>query len=69
MSVDVMRDPNSIKQRMAVVPQQSDLDRSLRLREILTFHGAYHGIPRKTREALPDMLLNELGPGERKTKK
>jgi ABC-2 type transport system ATP-binding protein len=69
MSVDVMRDPISIKQRIAVVPQQSNLDRSLRVREILTFHGAYHGVPRKTRELLADKLLNELGLGERKNEK
>ena len=38
MSVDVTRDPISVKQRIAVVPQQSNLDRSLKVREILTFH-------------------------------
>ena len=69
MGVDVMRDPISIKQRIAVVPQQSNLDRSLKVREILTFHGAYHSVPRKTREALADKLLNELGLGERKNEK
>ena len=66
MSVDVARDPISVKQRIAVVPQQSNLDRSLKVREILTFHGAYHGMPRKAREALADSLLDELGLGERK---
>jgi ABC-2 type transport system ATP-binding protein len=69
MSVDVGRDPISVKQRIAVVPQQSNLDRSLRVREILTFHAAYHGVPRKTREALADKLLDELGLGERKNEK
>lgn len=69
MSVDVTRDPISVKQRIAVVPQQSNLDRSLKVREILTFHAAYHGVPRKTREALADKLLNELGLGERKNEK
>ena len=61
--------PISVKQRIAVVPQQSNLDRSLRVREILTFHAAYHGVPRKTREALADRLLDELGLGERKNEK
>ncbi len=69
MDVDVTRDPISVKQRIAVVPQQSNLDRSLKVREILTFHAAYHGVPRKTREALADKLLNELGLGERKNEK
>jgi ABC-2 type transport system ATP-binding protein len=69
MSVDVAKDPISVKQRIAVVPQQSNLDRSLRVREILTFHGAYHGVPRKTRELLADKLLDELGLGDRKNEK
>jgi ABC-2 type transport system ATP-binding protein len=69
MSVNVAGDPISVKQRIAVVPQQSNLDRSLTVREILTFHAAYHGVPRKTREALADQLLNELGLGERKHEK
>lgn len=69
MSTDVKRDPISVKQRIAVVPQQSNLDRSLKVREILTFHAAYHGVARKTREALADKLLNELGLGERKNEK
>jgi len=69
MSVDVARDPISVKQRIAVVPQQSNLDRSLKVREILTFHAAYHGVPRKTRKTLADSLLNELGLGERKNEK
>ena len=69
MSMDVARDPIGVKRRIAVVPQQSNLDRSLKVREILTFHGAYHGVPRKAREALADKLLNKLGLGERKNEK
>jgi ABC-2 type transport system ATP-binding protein len=69
MSVDVAKDPISVKQCIAVVPQQSNLDRSLKVREILTFHGAYHGLSRKTRETLADRLLDELGLGERKNEK
>ncbi len=69
MGSDVVRDPIAIKQHIAVVPQQSNLDRSLKVREILTFHAAYHGVPRKTRETLADSLLNELGLGERKNEK
>jgi ABC-2 type transport system ATP-binding protein len=69
MGIDVAKDPIEVKQRIAVVPQQSNLDRSLKVREILTFHGAYHGVPRKHREALADKLLSELGLGERKNEK
>jgi ABC-2 type transport system ATP-binding protein len=66
MGLDVARDPIAIKQRIAVVPQQSNLDRSLRVREILTFHAAYHGVPYREREQRADALLDELGLGERK---
>lgn len=69
MGVNVAEDPISVKQRIAVVPQQSNLDRSLKVREILTFHAAYHGVERKTREALADKLLDELGLGARKNEK
>ncbi len=69
MGFDVVRDLLDVKQRIAVVPQQSNLDRSLTVREILTFHGAYHGIARKHREALADRLLDELGLGSRKKEK
>jgi ABC-2 type transport system ATP-binding protein len=69
MNTDVVRDPIAVKQRIAVVPQQSNLDRSLRVREILTFHGAYHSVARKTRESLADRLLDDLGLGSRKNDK
>src|SRR6266567_700876 len=65
MGVDVVADPMSVKQRIAVVPQQSNLDRSLRAREILTFHASYHGMSRSERNARADTLLKELGLGDR----
>ena len=69
MGVNVAKDPIGVKQRIAVVPQQSNLDRSLKVREILTFHAAYHSVGRKVREELADKLLEELGLGERKNEK
>src|ERR1022692_4570373 len=57
--VDVARDPIGVKQRIAVVPQQSNLDRSLKVREILTFHAAYHGVGCREREQLADSLLDQ----------
>jgi ABC-2 type transport system ATP-binding protein len=69
MGVDVAKDPIEVKRRIAVVPQQSNLDRSLKVREILTFHGAYHSVPKREREALADRLLDELGLGDRKQEK
>src|ERR1700686_4195161 len=65
MGINVMADPMSVKQRIAVVPQQSNLDRSLRAREILTFHASYHGISRRERNTRADEILKELGLGDR----
>src|SRR2546425_4561019 len=65
MGINVAVDPMSVKQRIAVVPQQNNLDRSLRAREILTFHASYHGLSRAERAARADALLNELGLGNR----
>src|SRR5215472_12702890 len=44
--IDVVADPIGAKQRIAVVPQRNNLDRTLRISEILTYHAAYHGVPR-----------------------
>ncbi len=65
MGIDVTRDPMRVKQHLAVVPQQSNLDRSLRVRDILLFHAAYHGMPRVEREQRADELLGELGLSDR----
>jgi ABC-2 type transport system ATP-binding protein len=69
MGVNVARNPVEAKQYIAVVPQMSNLDRSLRVREILTFHAAYHGVPKAEREARADALLREMGLLERQKDK
>ena len=66
---DVLHDQIRVKQRIAVLPQMNNLDRSLRVREILTFHAAYHGVPKRQRETLADSLLKELGLFERQHEK
>ena len=66
---DVATDQIRVKQRIAVVPQTNNLDRSLRVREILTFHAAYHGVPKRQRESLADSLLDELGLADRQKEK
>jgi ABC-2 type transport system ATP-binding protein len=63
--IDVGADPIGVKQRIAVVPQRINLDRSLLVREILIYHAAYHGISRAERTARADTLLKELGLGGR----
>ena len=69
LGFDVDADSMSVKQRIAVVPQQTNLDRSLQAREILTFHAAYHGVPRETRDAKADELLAGFGLADRAKEK
>lgn len=64
--IDVVANPIGVKQRIAVVPQRPNLDQSLKVHEILTFHAAYHGVPRRERNARADYLLDELGLKQRK---
>jgi ABC-2 type transport system ATP-binding protein len=58
--VDVARDPMAVKRRIAVVPQVRNLDRDLTVREVLTYHGRYFGLPAAEREARADRLLRDL---------
>lgn len=63
--VDVVADPQAVKRRIAVMPQQANLDRSLTARENLTFHGAYFGVRRRTRRRRADELLEQFGLADR----
>jgi ABC-2 type transport system ATP-binding protein len=58
--IDVTRDAKAAKARIAVVPQTRNLDRDLSVREVLTYHGRYFGLPAAEREARADRLLEEL---------
>jgi ABC-2 type transport system ATP-binding protein len=66
---DVAKEPVEVKRRLSVVPQRSNLDRSLTALENLTFHGSYFGMPRKERRALAVELLDRLGLGGRESEK
>jgi len=66
---DVARDPVAVKRLLSVVPQRSNLDRSLTALENLTFHGAYFGMGRRERRALAIELLDRLGLGGRESEK
>ena len=59
--VDVLRNPVAARARLAVVPQQSNLDRSLTPRQNLTFHAAYHGVGRGERNERAATLLKQFG--------
>jgi ABC-2 type transport system ATP-binding protein len=63
--VDVATDPVTARSRLSVVPQRSNLDRSLTARQNLVFHAAYHGIGRAERNRRADALLDQLGLGDR----
>ncbi len=59
--LDPQQDAVQLKRLIATVPQRSNLDRSLTVRENLTFHAAYFGVPRLVREAKAHELLSWLG--------
>jgi ABC-2 type transport system ATP-binding protein len=59
--VDVVRDPVGARQQVAVVPQRSNLDRSISIRDNLIFHAAYHGVPARERERRADEILDQFG--------
>ncbi|MGZ4384071.1 MAG: ABC transporter ATP-binding protein [Gaiellaceae bacterium] len=63
--IDVVRDPVRVRGQLAVVPQRSNLDRSISIRDNLVFHAAYHGVPAREREARADELLGQFGLLER----
>ena len=59
--VDVVDDPVQARAQLAVVPQHSNLDRSISIRDNLIFHAAYHGVPAREREERADKLLEQFG--------
>ena len=59
--VDVSRDPVRARAQLAVVPQHSNLDRSISIRHNLIFHAAYHGVPAREAEERADELLDQFG--------
>jgi ABC-2 type transport system ATP-binding protein len=63
--VDVVADPVRARSQLAVVPQRSNLDRSLSIRDNLIFHAAYHGVNAHEREGRADELLAQFGLLER----
>ena len=63
--VDIGADPVLARSMLAVVPQRSNLDRSLSIRRNLTFHAAYHGVPSGEASARAEELLEQFGLRER----
>src|SRR6516225_1847806 len=63
--IDVGSQPVEARARLAVVPQRSNLDRSISIRRNLTFHAAYHGVPAAEADERADRLLDQFGLRER----
>jgi ABC-2 type transport system ATP-binding protein len=59
--IDVVNNPVEARRMLAVVPQGSNLDRSLTPRQNLTFHAAYHGFGQLDRNSRAATLLGEFG--------
>ncbi|BCB85251.1 ABC transporter ATP-binding protein [Phytohabitans suffuscus] len=59
--MDVVRNAVAARTLFAVVPQQTNLDRSLTPRQNLAFHAAYHGFSRTDRNAKAAAMLDEFG--------
>ena len=59
--IDVTRNPVAVKRRIAVVPQLSNLDRTLTAVENLTFHAAYFGAGRRERRRRAVEMLARFG--------
>ncbi|MFP5019996.1 ABC transporter ATP-binding protein [Pseudonocardia phyllosphaerae] len=59
--LDVRAEPVTVCAKLAVVPQRQNLDRSLGVRDNLTFHAAYHGVGRAERNRRADALLERMG--------
>jgi ABC-2 type transport system ATP-binding protein len=63
--IDVAADPVHARAQLAVVPQRSNLDRSISIRNNLIFHSAYHGVPAADARERADDLLDQFGLRER----
>ncbi len=57
----VLREATTLKQRIGVVPQNPNPDRSLNARENLVFHATYFGIARGEADARARRLLERFG--------
>lgn len=57
---DVWQRSVDVKRLIGVVPQRPNLDFALTAREILTFHGAYFGLPSIERQRRADALLDQF---------
>jgi ABC-2 type transport system ATP-binding protein len=64
--VDVARHPSAVKRRIGVVSQHNTLDRSLTVRENLSFHGRYFGLRGREANRRADEYLERFRLGDRR---
>jgi ABC-2 type transport system ATP-binding protein len=57
---DVWQEPVQVKRLIGVVQQRPNLDFALTAREVLTFHGAYFGLPARESAQRADELLRRF---------
>jgi len=57
---DVVRQEVAVRHLIGVVPQRPNLDFGLTAREILTYHGAYFGMPAADRQRVAQELLERF---------
>ena len=62
---DVARQRRAVKARIGVVPQDSNLDNAVRVRENLLLQGRYQGLGRRAAHARADELLELAGLADR----
>ncbi len=60
---DVAGDPVGVRQRIGVVPQRPNPDRSLTALENLLYHAAYFGIDRAAADRRARSLMHDVRPG------
>ncbi len=66
---NVTSQPAAARQRIGVVPQRPNPDRSLRVAENLVFHATYFGVRRTEAARRADVLLERLGIAEKRDAK
>jgi lipooligosaccharide transport system ATP-binding protein len=65
LGLDPSRDIRAIKERIGVVPQETNLDTVLSVRENLVVHGRYFGLPRADAERRASALHDFVALGDR----
>lgn len=64
--IEVTENPLEVKKKIAIVPQNYNLDRGLSARDNLIFHAKYFGVSKEEREKRADRLLKEMDLYKRK---